>query len=115
MTPNLVPSDRQLRWMSSTTGDSVILTELDRRMAAFYGAATRRAKYQAMLDTLEDAPILPGSVADHLLRDLARCGASTVLEVGYGNGRMYRHLRKYAFTGDYVGLELADGGHPEEP
>jgi SAM-dependent methyltransferase len=95
--------------MSSRTGDQATMSDLDRRMAAFYGQASRRAKYQAMLDTVEDMPIEAGSVADHLLRSIVRCGAPTVLEVGCANGRMYRYLRNFAFKGDYAGLELADG------
>ena len=34
------------------TGDPGVLAAVDRRMAAFYGEASRRARYQAVLETV---------------------------------------------------------------
>jgi SAM-dependent methyltransferase len=100
-------SDRRLRWMSSTTGDPAILKDLDRRMAAFYGEAAQRGKYQAMLDTQEHHPLASDSVASRLLDLIVGSGAETVLEVGCANGWLYRNLRRKGFGGTYHGVEVA--------
>jgi len=100
-------SDRRHRWMSSTAGDQTVLKGLDRRMAAFYGEVARRSRYQAMLDTQEDNPITSDSVASRLLDLIVASGVGTVLEVGCGNGWLYRHLRSKGFGGMYHGVEVA--------
>ena len=100
-------SDRRLRWISSATGDPAVLKDLDRRMAAFYGEPTRRGRYQAMLDTQEHQPMASDSVASRLLDLIVGSGAGTVLEVGCGNGWLYRNLRGKHFGGMYHGVEVA--------
>jgi SAM-dependent methyltransferase len=85
-----------------------VLGELDRHMAAFYGRPEQRALYQQMLSSQEDSPLAPGSPGDRLLTAVIESRASQVLEVGCGNGWLYRHLRSRGFTGAYTGMEMAD-------
>jgi SAM-dependent methyltransferase len=99
--------DRRLRWVSSTTGSPAALEELERRMTAFYSHSAHRERYQRMLDSQEDAPIPAGSLTEHLLIRIARSGARSVVEVGCGNGWLYRHLRRVGYGGAYTGLEMA--------
>lgn len=115
-----VTPDRKLRWVSSTRGDPAALADLDRAMAAFYGTPERRELYQKMLASQEDGPLRPDSPGDRLLAAVVRSGARSVLEVGCGNGWLYRHLRSRGYAGAYTGLEVAEyvtaanrGRHPE--
>lgn len=100
-------SDRRFRWTSSTDGDQALLRDLDRRMTSFYGEAAHRATYQSMLNTQDHRPLESGSIASRLLDLLVMSGASSVLEIGCGNGRLYRQLREKGFGGCYHGVEVA--------
>jgi SAM-dependent methyltransferase len=101
-------SKRSLAWVSSTRGNAATLAELERAMAEFYGRREQRDLYQQMLSSQEDSPLAPGSPGDWLLSAVVQSGARTVLEVGCGNGWLYRHLRTRGFTGAYTGMEMAE-------
>jgi SAM-dependent methyltransferase len=77
-------------------------------MTEFYGRPQRRELYQKMLSSQEDSPPAPGSPGDRLLAAVVESGARTVVEVGCGNGWLYRHLRSRGFAGQYAGLEMAE-------
>jgi SAM-dependent methyltransferase len=101
-------ANRRLDWVSSVDGNPEVLTELDRAMTEFYGRPKRRELYQRMLSAQEDSPLAPGSPGDRLLAAVFESGAHTVVEVGCGNGWLYRHLRCRGFAGQYTGLEMAE-------
>ena len=98
---------RQFRWISSVSGDSTALARLNERMTWFYGQAEGRELYQTMLDT-QEAEVPKDSVRYHMPRYVADSGANKVLEVGCGNGRLYRQIREYGYAGKYTGIEVAD-------
>jgi SAM-dependent methyltransferase len=107
-TPALSPCDRRLHWVSSVSGDPAVLAGLDEEMSLFYGTEEKRHLYQGMLDSQEDSPIAPDTVADHLTRRVVSAGAIRALEVGCGNGWLYRHLLRLGYPGSYSGMEVGE-------
>lgn len=99
---------RRAPWISSVSGDAKTLEDLDRRMAAFYSEHEQRKLYQAMLDEQEGVEAPTGSVRNLLPGYVAALGPVNVLEVGCGNGRLYRHLRGLGFAGRYAGLDMSE-------
>jgi SAM-dependent methyltransferase len=77
-------------------------------MAAFYSEHEQRAPYQAMLDEQEGVEAPAGSVRNLLPEYVAALGPVDVLEVGCGNGRLYRQLRGLGFAGRYAGLDMSE-------
>ena len=75
-------------------------------MARFYSEQSNRAPYQEMLDTQQaETPDTPARV---LLDVLCSRPSQSVLEVGCGNGRLYRQLGAAGYTGSYTGIEMAE-------
>lgn len=99
---------RRTHWISSTTGEPHRLAALDQAMCSFYGRREERAPYQAMLDQQDGEEVLPQSVRHLLPRYVCDRSPGSVLEVGCGNGRLYRHLRTIGFAGSYTGAEMAE-------
>lgn len=105
--PSCEKISRRFQWTSSVTGDPATLARLNERMTWFYGQVQGRELYQTMLDTQEvDVP--QDSVRHFMPRYVADSDAANILEVGCGNGRLYRQLRQYGYTGDYAGIEVAE-------
>jgi len=79
-------------------------------MRSFYGQIDSRVRgpYQQMLDGQEGEPVSMRSVRHFLPRYVCDRAPGSVLEVGCGNGRLYRQLRSYGLTGDYAGIEVAE-------
>jgi ubiquinone/menaquinone biosynthesis C-methylase UbiE len=103
-----IKCDRQFHWMSSVNGDPEILKTLSQRMAWFYGEIEGRSLYQEMLDTQEEA-LPPQESVRHLMpKYICDSNPSSVLEIGCGDGRLYRQLREYGYAGQYAGIEMAD-------
>lgn len=100
---------RRFEWLSSSHGDPGVLADLDSRLAVYYGArsADDRSAYQAMLDSQGEEPAEAGPVLAGLLRYLDRLSPRSILEVGCGNGRLFRQLRRRGFQGRYSGVELS--------
>lgn len=101
-------SNRQFQWLSSVTGSSEILANLHQRMSGFYGQVEGRKVYQEMLDTQEDSPPSETSVRYLMPKYICDAKPDNVLEIGCANGRLYRQLRSYGYTGEYSGVEVAD-------
>jgi SAM-dependent methyltransferase len=101
--------DRNIRWISSVTGNPSDLSELDRQMAQFYGGRADRDLYQKMLDSQEgeETSLAANSAGGEMLRRIVNSEAATVLEVGCGNAWYYRGLRRAGFAGEYHGIEVA--------
>jgi SAM-dependent methyltransferase len=99
--------DRAFRWVSSENADKQLLATLDDRMNWFYGHEDGRSLYQEMLDDQEEEP-MTDAVRREMPKYLCALNPRRVLEVGCANGRLYRQLRRYGFTGDYFGIEVAD-------
>lgn len=100
---------RRVRWISSVAGDPALLAALDEQMGAFYGRGDSQLRdpYQRMLDGQDHAPVSPHSVRHLMPRYVCDLAPGSVLEVGCGNGRLYRQLRSYGFAGRYAGIEMS--------
>jgi SAM-dependent methyltransferase len=103
------PADRQFRWISSVTGNSDALSDLNQRMTWFYGQQEGRKSYQEMLDGIEEFNP-PGEKSDEqwLPQYICSLQANSILEVGCSSGRVYRQLRSQGYARDYTGIEVAD-------
>jgi len=77
-------------------------------MAAFYSEERQRRAYQAMLDEQEGVEAPPDSVRTLLPAYVAALGTADVLEIGCGNGRLYRQLRDLGFAGRYTGVDVSE-------
>ena len=100
--------DRNFRWISSVTGDAQILSQLNEQMTRFYAQKEKRELYQLMLDSIEENPKDLNSVSHLMPKYICNLAPKQVLEIGCGNGRLYRQLRRYGFKGDYCGIEVAE-------
>jgi hypothetical protein len=100
------PADRQFRWISSVTGNSDALSDLNQRMTWFYGQQEGRKSYQEMLDGIEEFNP-PGEKSDEqwLPQYICSLQANSILEVGCSSGRVYRQLRSQGYARDYTGIE----------
>lgn len=98
---------RRLHWISSTDGDPAALANLNERMSRFYSSASGDDLYRSMFAALDS--MTPGSDSiRHLMpRHICDTRPATCLEIGCGNGRVYRQLREYGFAGKYTGIELS--------
>lgn len=78
-------------------------------MRRFYGEVESRVRdpYQRMLDTQDDEPVSPESVRHLMPRYVCDVAPAAVLEVGCGNGRLYRQLRSEGLAGSYTGIEVS--------
>ena len=99
---------RQFRWMSSVNGSADVLSALHAQMSAFYGERDRRERYQEMLDHQEDDLPSHESVRHLMPKYIRDLNPSRFLEIGCGDGRLYRQLQSYGCTGEYVGVDVAD-------
>lgn len=104
----LVACNRQFRWMSSVTGSAEALSDLHAQMSVFYGERNGRECYQEMLGHQEDGPPDQGSVRHLMPKYVCDLEPARILEVGCGDGRLYRQLRSYGYAGKYVGIDVAD-------
>lgn len=105
---NVTMCNRQFRWMSSVTGSTEVLSVLNARMSAFYGERDRRERYQEMLGHQEDETPAEESVRHLMPKYVCDLKPERMLEVGCGDGRLYRQLRSYGYAGQYVGIDVAD-------
>jgi ubiquinone/menaquinone biosynthesis C-methylase UbiE len=103
-----ITCDRQFRWLSSVTGDPEILSNLNQKMAWFYGQVEGRSLYQEMLNEQEESLPSEESVRYLMPKYVSGLKPQSILEIGCGNGRLYRQLRSYEYTGQYTGLDVAD-------
>jgi SAM-dependent methyltransferase len=77
-------------------------------MSAFYGERDGRQCYQEMLAHQEDGPPAEESVRRLMPKYVCDLKPERILEVGCGDGRLYRQLRSYGYAGQYVGIDVAD-------
>jgi SAM-dependent methyltransferase len=102
------PASRYFRWMSSVRGDQERLRTLDRALSEFYATEHGRSSYQEMLTHLggdelrEDTPDY--DIAHYVLNQ----SAESIVEIGCGDGRLFRNIRSVGYTGEYTGVEVAD-------
>lgn len=100
--------DRRFRWISSVTGNREIISKLADRMSWFYGHQEGRELYQSMLNYIEES-LPPETSVSHLMpKYICQLKPEKILEIGCGNGRVYRQLRSYGYAGNYTGIEIAD-------
>ena len=81
---------------------------LEKKMAWFYSEVEGRTLYQEMLAEQEETAFPESSVRHLLPKHVCDLKPSNVLEIGCGDGRVFRQLRRYGFTGAYTGIEVAD-------
>lgn len=103
----LTPANRSFYWESSVEGDTEILKSLHEEMLSFYGEASERADYQDMLDNLKEEPDHETSTT-RLARYASQLQPDTLLEVGCGNGRLFRTMSRLGVETRYTGIEVAD-------
>jgi SAM-dependent methyltransferase len=92
--------------MSSVEGDEAVLQSLHSAMMDFYSEKSKRSNYQSMLDDIDKEPGQNSSTTC-LGRYINQQKPDRVLEVGCGNGRLFRTLTREGFRGDYTGVEVA--------
>ena len=90
------PASRCFHWLSSSSGDAAVLSALNQRMGEYYSQISSRETYQTMLNARDEAAPGNGTVTDAMLSLI--CGharaSTTVLEIGCGNGRIYRQSER---------------------
>lgn len=99
--------NREFKWISSKTGDMKQVREVDEKLQRFYSSVEGRQAYQNMLDTIEEVP-MPGEFVYKILEYILAINPVSLLEIGCGNGRIYRQLRGLGFLGEYIGIEVAE-------
>ena len=101
------PANRDFRWISSVYGDRGRLRNLDRAMSEFYATEYRRSSYQGMLTQL-GGDVLRKDTPDYdIAHYVLNQSAGSIVEIGCGDGRLYRNIRSAGFTGRYTGVEVA--------
>ncbi len=100
--------DRSFRWISSITGDTDVLLNLNQEMAWFYGQQEGRHLYQTMIEDTEKVLISQESIRYQVPKYICKSQPEHLLEIGCANGRLYRQLRSYGYIGAYNGIEVAD-------
>jgi hypothetical protein len=83
---------RQFHWVSSVAGNAELLSKLHCEMSQFYGERDRRQRYQEMLEQQDDSPA-ETSVRHLMPKYICDLEPGRILEVGCGDGRLYRQLR----------------------
>jgi tRNA G46 methylase TrmB len=92
--------------MSSVKGDPEVLQSLHDAMRSFYAEDVEREPDQEMLDDIEEEPDEDSSTT-HLVQYVTRQRPESLLEIGCGNGRLFRTLRKCGCGASYIGGEVA--------
>jgi len=101
------PATREFHWISSVEGEKDVLRSLHEAMMSFYAESSERSGYQDMLDEIDEDP--DGDTSTTRLTDyISGVGPESVLEVGCGNGRLFRTMTKKGFDTDYTGVEVAE-------
>ncbi len=84
----------------------------------FYSRPELRARYQAMLDAQDEA-IDRASAPGRMLQEIVDFRPARIIEVGCGNGRLYRQLVSERWSGSYMGIEpggsLIETNRPRHP
>jgi ubiquinone/menaquinone biosynthesis C-methylase UbiE len=88
-------------------GNAELLSKLHCEMSQFYGERDRRQRYQEMLEQQDDSPA-ETSVRHLMPKYICDLEPGRILEVGCGDGRLYRQLRALGYAGHYVGVDVAD-------
>lgn len=99
--------NRKFKWISSKTGNLNQVREVDEKLQKFYSSVEGRQAYQSMLDTIEEVP-KPGEFVYTILQYILGINPASLFEIGCGNGRIYRQLRRLGFSGEYIGIEVAE-------
>jgi SAM-dependent methyltransferase len=99
---------RRFHWMSSIAGQVEVLAALNQKMSWFYGQMSGRAGYQEMISAQEDVPFSEESVRHQMPKYICDLHPANVLEIGCGDGRIYRQLCGLGYAGAYCGIEVAD-------
>jgi ubiquinone/menaquinone biosynthesis C-methylase UbiE len=93
--------------VSSKSGDLSTLEKLDQAMQIFYSHPDRRKLYQEMLSAKADEPLKKFSPGDWIIQLVnSNAPKGSVVEVGCGNGWLYRHLIQRGFKGDFQGIDV---------
>jgi SAM-dependent methyltransferase len=100
--------NRHFLWMSSSTGREDVLKALHNEMSAFYSQQGRRERYQQMLNQQEEVIPAADSVRHLMPKYVYDLKPARILEIGCGEGRLYRQLRGYGYTAEYVGIDVAE-------
>jgi 2-polyprenyl-3-methyl-5-hydroxy-6-metoxy-1,4-benzoquinol methylase len=99
-------SRRQFHWVSSSDARNLaLLHQLSEKMAHFYSMPATREAYQQMIAL--DTSAQP--FTEHALTQaVLAVQGQTVLELGCGNGRLYRQLIDAGMVAAYTGVEVSE-------
>ena len=100
-------ASRRFDWISSSCGDPARLATLQETMDRFYRRPEVREAYQRYIDKRE-AETFDHPFERQVAEYLNHLRPALALEVGCGNGRFFRTLRRAGFRGKYLGTEVAD-------
>lgn len=107
LSENLKPATRSFHWVSSVEEESSLLQSLHRAMMSFYAEGEERADYQEMLDGIEEEPDHDSSTIQ-LAQYIQKLEPENILEIGCGDGRLYRTLCQAGCDAEYTGIEVAN-------
>lgn len=102
------PADRTFRWTSSVETSPEVLESLQEAMSTFYAEQTDRSGYQSMVNEVNAPELSPDSPDYDIAQRISALAPDCILEVGCGDGRLYRHVREHGYSGTYAGVEVAD-------
>src|SRR5690606_34337360 len=78
-----------------------------KKLSGFYAKSAERESYQGMLNTINEIP--KETEYSYLLpKYLLSLKVENIIEVGCGNGRVYRQLRHFGYSGLYTGLDVPE-------
>jgi ubiquinone/menaquinone biosynthesis C-methylase UbiE len=111
---------RKFNWISSSDPKNHdFLINLNQRMIDFYFNIASREQYQKMVDTINNDLPRTDIITNSFIRYIEQLQAKCFLEVGCGNSRVYKlmkkQLPKITYTGTEVSKEIIEQNKFQHP
>lgn len=101
--------DRRFHWLSSgDESNSEVLNDLHKKMISFYSELNKRQSYQELLDEVDNDLANPGQATLAFLDYLQKSENKDLLEVGCGNARIYKNIKRLSKSFNYLGIEVSE-------